>query len=255
MTGLLDGRVAVVSGGSDGIGKAIAKRFVEEGARVVICGRDKDKLDAALADLGGSAEGVVQDVSDADGYAAMIAKAAETHGGLDVLVNNAPHVGFGAVADAPVDDFRQNFRVNVDAPYAGMQAALKIMTPKGAGSIVNISSINGLRAMPGMAGYSSAKAALIHLTNLASMEAAASGVRVNAVAPGPIATPGTVAYIKSDPKAGEAIASGVPMKRIGEPEEVANVVLFLASDLSSYVTGACLSVDGGKANELAVAQS
>ena len=249
----LNGKIAIVSGGSDGIGRAIAKRFAEEGANVVICGRTKEKLDEAVAEIGGSVQGVVQDVSDAAGYASMIESVAKEKGGLDILVNNAPHVGYGGVADAPVDDFRENYRVNVDAPYAGMQAALKIMNKKGAGSIVNISSINGLRAMPGMAGYSSAKAALVHLTRLASMECAANGVRVNAVAPGPIATPGTVAYIKSDPKAGEAIANGIPMKRIGEPEEVANVVLFLASDQSSYVTGVCLSVDGGKANELAVA--
>ena len=108
--------------------------------------------------------------------------------------------------------------------------------------------------MPGMAGYSSSEAALLHLTRLASMETAGLNIRVNAVTPGPIMTPGTEAFIQSDPKAGEAIAAGIPMQRMGMPEEVANVVLFLASDMSSYVTGANIPVDGGKANELAVNQ-
>ena len=182
----------------------------------------------------------------------MIADVAASNG-LDILVNNAAHVGFGSVADASLEDFRENFRVNVDATYAGMQAAIKVMSNNG-GSIVNISSINGDRAMPGMAGYSSSKAALLHLTRLASMETAGLNIRVNAVTPGPIMTPGTEAFIQSDPKAGEAIAAGIPMQRMGMPEEVANVVLFLASDMSSYVTGANIPVDGGKANELAVNQ-
>lgn len=126
------------------------------------------------------------------------------------------------------------------------------MSKNGGGSIINISSINGERAMLGMSGYSASKAALLHFTRLAAMEGAPSNVRVNAVVPGPIMTPGTEAYFKSDPAAGQAIAKANPMGRIGSPEEVANVVAFLAGDQSTYVTGASIPVDGGKTNELHV---
>lgn len=251
----LTGKTAIVSGGSDGIGRATAGKLAAAGAHVVICARNAEKLEAVAADIGasgGSVETRVQDVADTDGFAAMIGEVAATSG-LDILVNNAAHVGYGSVADTGLDDFRENFRVNVDPAYAGMQAAIKAMSGKG-GAIVNISSINGDRAMPGMAGYSASKAALLHLTRLASMEAAGQNIRVNAVTPGPIMTPGTEAFVQSDPKAGEAIAAGIPMGRMGMPDEVADVVLFLASDMSSYVTGANIPVDGGKANELAVPQ-
>ena len=251
--GSLSGKTAIVSGGSDGIGRAIAQKFAREGAHVVICARNEDKLNsvvAAIAAEGGSCEARVQDVSDALGYAAMVSDVAKNNG-LDILVNNAPHVGMGMISDTDLDSFQQNFRVNMDAPYMGTQAAMSAMTAKG-GSIINISSINGERAMQGMSGYGASKAALLHFTRNAAMEGARAGIRVNAVTPGPILTPATQAWFKADPNAGAAIAGANPMGRIGSPEEVANVVLFLASDASSYVTGASIPVDGGKANELYV---
>lgn len=250
----LKGKTAVVSGGSDGIGRAIAETIAAQGAHVVICARSQEKMDAvvkSISDAGGSAQAVIQDVSDAEGYADMITGIAKDKG-LDILVNNAPHVGYGMIADTDLDAFQQNFRVNMDAPYMGTRAAMVHMSANGGGSIINISSVNGERAMQGMSGYSASKAALSHFSRLAAMEGARSDVRVNTVTPGPIMTPGTEAYFNSDPAAGEAIANANPMGRIGRPEEVANVVLFLASDQSSYVTGANIPVDGGKANELYV---
>ena len=190
----LSGKTAIVSGGSDGIGSAIAKTLAGAGAHVVICARNQEKLDAVVAAIkadGGSAEARVQDVGDAEGYAAMVNDVAATQG-LDILVNNAPHVGYGTITGAGLEDFRENFRVNVDGAYMGMQAAMMQMADKG-GSIINIASINGDRAMPGMAGYSASKAALLHLTRLGSMEGAGQNIRVNAVTPGPIMTPGTEA--------------------------------------------------------------
>ena len=251
--GSLSGKTAIVSGGSDGIGRAIAHKLADEGAHVVICARNQDKLDAvakAINDAGGSCEARIQDVSDADAYAAMIADVAQDKG-VDILVNNAPHVGMGMISDTDLNSFQQNFRVNMDAPYMGTQAAMAAMSEKG-GSIINISSINGERAMQGMSGYGASKAALLHFTRNAAMEGAAQGIRVNAVTPGPIMTPATKAWFNADPDAAAAIAGANPMGRIGSPEEVANVVLFLASDASSYVTGASIPVDGGKANELYV---
>jgi len=251
--GSLSGKTAIVSGGSDGIGRAIAHKLASEGAHVVICARNQEKLDSvvkAIAAEGGSCEARIQDVSDSTAYADMISNIAQKSG-LDILVNNAAHVGMGMIADTNLEDFQQNFRVNMDAPYLGTQAAMAAMADKG-GSIINISSVNGDRAMHGMSGYGASKAALTHFTRNAAMEGARQDIRVNAVTPGPIMTPATQAWFNADPDAGAAIANANPMGRIGTPEEVANVVLFLASDASSYVTGANIPVDGGKANELYV---
>jgi NAD(P)-dependent dehydrogenase (short-subunit alcohol dehydrogenase family) len=157
----------------------------------------------------------------------------------------------GLIKDVNLDEFQKNFRTNVDAPYAGTKAAMVAMSEKG-GSIINVSSVNGDRAMVGMSGYGASKAALLHFTRNAAMEGARLGVRINSVTPGPIMTPATKAWFDSDPNAGTAIANANPMGRIGTPEEVANVVYFLASDESSYITGASIPVDGGKANELYV---
>lgn len=250
----LAGKTAIISGGSDGIGLAIANRLAAEGAHVVICARNAEKLSEvsnAISKNGGSCEMRVQDVGDSEGYAAMINDIAKARG-LHILVNNAPHVGYGMITDTDLNSFRENFRVNMDAPFMGTQAAMKHMSANGGGSIVNIASINGERAMQGMSGYSASKAALLHFTRLAAMEGAASNVRVNAVVPGPIMTPGTRTYFDSDPAAGAAIANANPMGRIGDPSEVANAVLFLAGDQSTYITGATLPVDGGKTNELYV---
>ncbi|MGC6511510.1 MAG: SDR family NAD(P)-dependent oxidoreductase [Parvibaculales bacterium] len=251
---MLTGKTAIVTGGSDGIGRAIATTFAAEGANVLICARNEEKLMATKAQIeanGGTCEAVSLDLSDAQAFADFVEATAQK--GLDILVNNAPHVGYGMLADTSLEDFRQNFLINVDAAYLGMQTAMKHMSAKG-GSIINISSVNGARAMQGMSGYSASKAALDHLTRNAAMEGARQNIRVNAISPGPIMTPGTEAFFNSDPAAGEAIANANPMGRIGKPEEVAQVALFLASDMSSYVTGAVIPVDGGKGNELYVPQ-
>ncbi|MGC6475365.1 MAG: SDR family NAD(P)-dependent oxidoreductase [Parvibaculales bacterium] len=251
---MLSQKTALISGGSDGIGRAIAETFAQAGAHVIICARSKDKLEAtqkAIQDAGGNCTIEVLDLSDARAFGALVDKYAKN--GLDILINNAPHVGYGMISDTDLDDFQVNFSINVNAAYAGIQAAMKHMAKKG-GSIINISSINGARAMQGMSGYSASKAALDHLTRAASMEGARQNIRVNGIAPGPIMTPGTEVFFNSDPAAGEAIANANPMGRIGNPKEVAQVALFLASDMSSYVNGAIIPVDGGKANELHVPQ-
>lgn len=251
--GTLSGKTAVISGGSDGIGRSIAEMFAGEGAHVVICARNQDKLDAAadaIKKAGGSVDARVCDVSDAQSYADLISGVAKDKG-LDILVNNAPHVGMGMISGTDLDSFQQNFRINMDAPYLGTQAAMAAMASTG-GSIINISSVNADRAMQGMSGYAASKAALNHFTRNAAMEGARAGIRVNAVTPGPIMTPGTQAWADADPNAVKAIAEANPMGRLGKPSEVAAVVAFLASDASSYVTGAVIPVDGGKGNELYV---
>ena len=243
-------QVGLVTGGSEGIGYAIAERLIGDGATVYICGRRQDALTAAGEALG--AEVRQLDVADTGGLEALIAEIHDTHGRFDFLVGNAMHAGWSAILDTSLTAFQEDFRVNVDAAFAGTKAALAIMTAAGRGAIVNISSINGLLAIDNMAAYSASKAALIHFSKCAAMEAASAGVRVNVVAPGVIATPSTDAALGGIPGYRDAVAGGVPMNRLGRPQEVAAVVAFLLSDEASYVTGTCLSVDGGKASQLVV---
>ena len=244
--------VGLVTGGSEGIGLAIAHRLIAEGATVYVCGRREEVLAAARESLGANAHTRVLDVADTLALQGLIAEIQETHGRFDFLVNNAMHVGWSAIADTAMEDFRQDFRVNVDAAFASTQAALAVMVAEGRGAILNVSSINGLLAFENMAAYSASKAALIHFSKCAAMEAAPHGVRVNVIAPGVIATPSTQGALGGIPGYSEAVAGGVPMNRLGEPKEVAAVAAFLLSGDASYVTGVCLSVDGGKASQLVV---
>jgi len=256
MQGRLEGRVAIVTGASQGIGAAISERFAAEGAHVALCARREAPL-AELAGViesrGGSASFVALDVADHERLAAFIRETGAARGRLDVLVNNAPSVSYGAITDMSLEAFRRDFAVNVDATFVATREAFRLMLPVQRGSIVNIASIMGLLASPGMSGYGAAKAALIQFTKYAAMEGARSHVRVNVIAPGVINTPLTAAGF-SGPAAeyGRKIAAQVPLGRFGEATEVADAALFLASDESSYVTGACLPVDGGRAAELVI---
>lgn len=252
----LKDKVAFVTGASQGIGEAIAARFAEEGAQVVICSRRRDAIEAAASRIrsrGGRVNAHVLDVAEHDALARLVQQIGEEHGRLDILVNNAASVTYSAITDMSVETFRQDFRVNVDSAFVAIREALKLMRARKSGSIVNIASINGLLAVPNMSAYGAAKAAMIHFSRYAAMEGAPDGVRVNAIAPGVINTPATEAgFAGPHAEWGRRIAAQVPMGRFGEALEVANVALFLASDDASYVTGVCLSVDGGKAVEIAI---
>lgn len=252
----LENRVAVVTGASQGIGLAIAQRFAAEGAHVAICSRRQDAIEAAAEEIrrkGGSVSTTALDVADHETLAQFVRDTAARHGRLDVLVNNAPSVTYHSITGMSLEAFRKDFSVNVDSTFVATREALDIMQPARRGSIINIASINGVLALPNLAAYGAAKAAMIHFTRYTAIEGARHNVRANAIAPGVINTPATAAGF-AGPYAewGKKIAAQVPMGRFGEPGEVANVALFLASDESSYVTGVCLSVDGGKAIELAV---
>ena len=246
------GRVGLVTGGSEGIGFAIAERLVAEGAALMICGRRPEALAEAGRRLGKAASWRALDVGDNEGLATLVADLCAEHGRLDLLVNNAMHVGWSAIKDTQLSDFRQDFQINVDAAFVATREAMGIMVRQGGGAIVNVASINGLLAIENMAAYSASKAALIHFSKCAAMEGAAHSVRVNAVAPGVVATPSTTKALAGVPGYVEAVAGGVPMNRLGEPPEVAAAVAFLLSDEASYITGVCLSVDGGKAAQLVV---
>ncbi|MFT4519555.1 MAG: meso-butanediol dehydrogenase/(S,S)-butanediol dehydrogenase/diacetyl reductase [Halioglobus sp.] len=248
-----EGKVAIVTGGSLGIGRSTAIQLADEGAHVVACARRKPKLDeleAAITERGGSFSGVALDVSDLDAFAQLIEDTAKEHGRLDVLVNNAPSVVGGMVLDQSIDNWRANFGVCVESVFIGVQTAMKIMQPQGFGSIVNISSVSSLKAGIAAGAYSAAKAAVNQFTQCAAMEAAPYNVRVNVVAPGAVMTPGLEASTRKNKSVQDAMAETIPMLRIGLPEEMAAAICFLASDEASFITGVVLPVDGGKTPQM-----
>jgi meso-butanediol dehydrogenase / (S,S)-butanediol dehydrogenase / diacetyl reductase len=251
----LRGKVAFITGASSGIGAATAARFAAEGATVVVCARRADKLSSVIVAIeraGGRASAQACDIGDFDAYVRALDATAQRHGRLDVLVNNAMYTGMGLLADQPLADWQQNFRINADAVFVSMQAAFRLMPKNGGGSIVNISSICGIRAIAYTAAYSASKAAMIQLSAVAAIEGAPLGIRVNTVIPGGVDTEATRDSYGGNEAWARAAAAAVPAGRFGRPDELANAILFLASDESSYVTGACLSVDGGKAVQLHV---
>ena len=250
----LAGKVALVTGGGTGIGAATAIRFAQEGATVVVCGRRKEPLDAVVAQItaaGGKAEAVQADVSNEAAYTAAIEGAAQRHGRLDVLVNNAMAFSWGDIENTSTADWHSNIATSVDGTFWGTRAAMKLMKGRG-GSIINLSSICGLQGTAAMAGYSAAKAAVIGFSRAAAAEGALQGIRVNVVIPAVVETPGTAGML-SDATMRQNTEKLIPMGRVGQPEELANAILFLASDEASYVTGAALPVDGGRSAVLVTA--
>lgn len=239
----LAGKVAVVTGGASGIGRGIAERFVAEGARVVIADRDGERGTELAARLGDGALFRMVDVAEQEQVAALVGVAVERFGGLDVMVNNAGITRDATMRKMTEDDFDQVISVHLKGTWNGLRAAAAIMRENKRGAIINMSSISGKVGMIGQTNYSAAKAGIVGMTKAASKELAYLGVRVNAIQPGLIRSAMTEAMPQRiwDSKVAE-----VPLGRAGEPDEVANVALFLASDLSSYMTGTVLEVTGGR---------
>ena len=254
MTQRLQGKVALVTGAGSGIGAATAIRFAQEGATVVLCGRRQAPLDEVVAQIkaaGGKAEAVQADVSDEAGFTAAINGAAERYGRFDVLVNNAMAYSWGAIEETSTADWQSNFSTSVDGTCWGTRAAMKLMKAEG-GAIINVSSICGMLGTAYMAGYSAAKAAIINFSRAAAAEGALSGIRVNVVVPAVVETPSTAGML-SDEATRKSTEKLIPMGRVGQPEDLANAILFLASDEASYITGAVLPVDGGRSAVLVTA--
>jgi len=242
---LLDGRTAVITGGAQGIGFSIAERFVAEGARVVLGDLDGDATDAAAQKLGGAdvARAVRCDVTKADDVEALVNAAVTEFGSLDVMVNNAGITRDATMRKMTEEQFDQVISVHLKGTWNGTRKAANVMRENKSGAIVNISSISGKVGLVGQTNYSAAKAGIVGLTKAAAKEVAHLGVRINAIQPGLIRSAMTEAMPQRiwDSKLAE-----IPMARAGEPAEVANVALFLASDLSSYMTGTVLEVTGGR---------
>jgi meso-butanediol dehydrogenase/(S,S)-butanediol dehydrogenase/diacetyl reductase len=246
--GKLDGKTALITGSGTGIGAAMARLFAAEGAHVVVCGdREPSLVETAdaIRTAGGSVETRVCDVTDEDALAALLTDVDRTRGHLDILVNNAFRMTAEPIATMSTQAWKESFTVALDAVFYATRAALPLMAARGGGAILNISSTAGHAALYSLAGYSSAKAALESFTRVAAIEGAAAGVRVNALAPGCIATPGTLAAFPTE-QARRAMFRLIPLGRFGEPAEIAKSALFLVSDDASFVTGTCLVVDGGQ---------
>jgi NAD(P)-dependent dehydrogenase (short-subunit alcohol dehydrogenase family) len=240
--GLLDGTKAIVTGGASGIGAATCRRFVEEGAAVVVLDVDGAAAAAVAEPLGATA--LEADVADAEAMATAVPAAAEALGGLTCLVNNAGVGNVMPLVDYPDAEWDRLLDVNLRGTFHGLRAALPLVRDAdGRGCVVNVASVSGLRPTRGEAPYSAAKAAVVSLTRSAALEYAPE-VRVNAVAPGFIDTPLTN-FAVADPTYSEPIVAGTPLRRIGTADEVADVIVFLSSPLARYVTGETVVVDGG----------
>lgn len=248
----LEGKVAIVTGGAKGIGRAVAERFVADGVRVMIADVDDEAGPKTAAMLGGDghARYTECDVAEKLDVRNVVAATLDAFGAIDVLVNNAGIVGGGEFLELKEDDFDRIIRVNLKGAFLMTQTVARHMVETvreggAAGAIVNMSSVNAVFALPNQVPYSISKAGMGQLTRVAALALAPHGIRVNAVGPGSIATE-LLASVNRDPQAKRTLLSRTPMGRIGEPSEVAAIVAFLASQEASYITGQTVYADGGR---------
>ena len=240
----LSGRVCIVTGGAQGIGEACARRFTREKAPVVIADVDDQRGQALASELG--ALYLHCDVGDKAQVDAMVAKTLAEHGRIDVLVNNAGIFKAADFLDVTEADFDAVLRVNLKGAFLVGQAVAREMAKAGRGSIVNMSSVNSVLTIPTLSSYNVSKGGMNQLTRVMALALADKGIRVNAVAPGTIATELAAKAVLTSDEAKARILSRTPMKRLGQPSEIADIVAYLASDAASYVTGEIVVVDGGR---------
>ncbi|MEM8849168.1 MAG: SDR family NAD(P)-dependent oxidoreductase [Pseudomonadota bacterium] len=244
-----DGKVAIVTGAATGIGFACAEAFAAQGARVVIADVDAQGGTKAARTIG--ATFVQTDVRQFDQMAAMAATAVDRFGGIDILVNNAARAINGVVDEIDEDTWQTVIDTNLSSVWRGMRVCVPEMRKRGGGAVINMSSVQGLRAFKGWPAYAAAKGAINALTVQAAVDLAPAGIRVNAVAPGTILTPMNEKIFDDLPDGGAALRGewnrAHPIGRFGQPTEVAEAVLYLASDRASFITGEILRVDGGLA--------
>jgi len=244
MAGDLEGKVALISGSARGMGAEEARLFVAQGARVVLGDVLDEEGEKTAAELGESAIYQPLDVTNEAAWRTAVAKAESAFGKLDVLVNNAGILRFGALEETSVEEYELVIRVNQLGPFLGMKSAAPALRRAGGGAIVNISSLAGIQGVAGAVAYTSSKFAVRGMTKVAALELGSAGIRVNSVHPGGVETPMTRPFgDETDPAQTREYTTPIP--RIGRPDEIAQLVLFLASDKSSYCTGSEFVVDGG----------
>jgi NAD(P)-dependent dehydrogenase (short-subunit alcohol dehydrogenase family) len=240
----LAGKVAIITGGGSGIGKAIAMAFVREGAKVVIAGRDSKKLDLAAAEIGPDCLAVSADVSSAGSVEKLVSATLGRFKQINVLVNNAAVLLPGTAESLSEQDFDQTFDINVKGLWLMSRAVLPHMRVAGGGSIVNIGSVLSMVGARNRVAYSASKGAVLAMTKAMALDHAAEKIRVNCIAPGIVETE-MVARFSTDENARKQRAAMHPMGRFGQPAEVASAAVFLASDESAWTTGSVITVDGG----------
>ncbi|UFJ42374.1 SDR family oxidoreductase [Brevibacillus humidisoli] len=249
---LLSGKVAIVTGSGSGMGKAIARRFREQGAHLVIADIDAAAAEQTASELNGEASPVAVDVADYQQVQQMVEQAASRYGQIDILVNSAGvPMAFTPIEDVTDSQWVRIMNVNVKSIYLTCKHVVPWMKQRGSGAIINIASIAGIRARPGLNAYCASKGAAIMLTRALALELAPHQIRVNAVNPGPADTPMLGKFLSGDAEqverqTKEIFLNSVPLGRLVEPENIAEACLYLASDLASMVTGEVLNVDGGR---------
>jgi NAD(P)-dependent dehydrogenase (short-subunit alcohol dehydrogenase family) len=243
----LDGKTAIVTGAARGLGHAMALGFAEAGANLVLNARDPRTLETAVQEirvLGGQAVAVPGDITDAMVQDEVVSAAVERFSGINILLNNAGTTHRQPAVEFPLEEWRRVMELNLTAAFQMMQKAGKVMMRGGGGSIINVGSLIAVIGMPGVPAYGASKAGLEELTRCLAVEWAPHGIRVNTIQPGYFLTDLT-AGLDKDPDRGPKIATRIPMQRWGKPDELKGTAVFLASEASSYITGAAITVDGG----------
>jgi meso-butanediol dehydrogenase / (S,S)-butanediol dehydrogenase / diacetyl reductase len=244
----LKDKVSLITGAASGIGAATARTFAREGAAVVVADINDDgghRMVDQIRDSGGTAEFVHADIGEPKQVEAMIKAAVDRFGQLDILHNNAITATAGHIGEITLAGWQKTIDVGLTAYWYATKCAIAEMMPRKRGAIVNTASISGLGGDYMMGAYNTIKAGVINLTRTTAIEYARKGIRCNAVCPGPIATPALLGVLNIQPKISDQICEAIPMGRLGDPQEIANLVLFLSSDEASYITGAFFVADGG----------
>ena len=249
MSDSLRGRSGIVTGAGSGLGRATALQFASIGARVVVADVNVEAGEAVVAEIraaGGHAVFVATDVTDPTACEALVGACIDAFGALEFAVNNAGTTGTpGSVVDYPLDAWRATMAVNLDGVFYAMRAELPSMVAAGRGAIVNVASGAGLVGFAGLPAYVASKHGVVGLTKSAALECAARGVRINCVCPGSVRTPMLEGFMGGDERMERAMTAGVPMGRLGTPAEIAEAIVWLCSDASSYMVGHALVCDGG----------
>lgn len=240
-------KVAIVTGGGSGLGLAISEKFTQNGIKTIIVGRDHEKLNNAKAQLGEYAFAMSCDLSNLGSIPAFVEKVIEEFGQIDILVNNAGINMKKEFTEVTDEDFQNILTTNVNAVFSMSREVVKVMARQGSGSIINISSMAALYGIPKVIAYTASKSAIEGMTKAMAVELSPKGIRINAVAPGFIETAMSAKALNSDPERKQKVFSRTPMGYLGKPEDVAEAVLFLATDASKYITGTSIRVDGGNA--------